>query len=277
MASNETRTRIITGLVLAVLAIVWLFFVPEPVFLGVSLTLLLLCLSEYRQIIAGSGVQIRSIMLFGSALFGFVALYCYSQGMWQEGHLSSLFAVVNPVAYSLIRTADKKRQALILLSPLAWFVLPLFTLFLLRTVPPMPVGPKLIVWMVMVVAFNDIFAYFGGRKYGKTPLAPKISPKKTREGSLFGLLGGIAVGYLTQPYLFGFALAWEIPLIALVIIPVSQIGDLVESVFKRKYGVKDSGRILPGHGGILDRFDAILFALPVFGLLLYLLGIHQRW
>jgi len=277
MARSETQTRVITATGLALFSLVWLFVVSESLFLGIALMVLLLCVQEYRTIISSKGIVVQPVILFGTALMGFTACYFYSKGVAQTGHLALLFTVLNPVVYSLLRTKDKKRQLVIYFGSLLWFVLPLFLMVYLRTTPTMPIGPKLIIWMVLVVAVNDVAAYFGGRRFGKTPLAPKISPKKTREGSFCGLLGGLLVGFAAQPYLFPFAEYWELLLLILVIVPVSQAGDLAESVFKRKFGVKDSGTILPGHGGMLDRFDAMLFALPAFGILIYALGLEQRW
>jgi len=277
MTLNETQTRIVTAIGLGLFSVVWLFRVSENLFIGIAVALLLLCLAEYRQIIKSKDIEVRGVILFGTGLMGFTSLYFYNDGVTQSGHMALMFTFANPVVYSLLRAPDKLRQLQILLTPLFWFVAPIFMLVYLRTTPEMPVGPKLILWMALVVAMNDVTAYFGGRRFGKTPLAPKISPKKTREGSLFGLLGGLIAGFAAQPWLFGFAQPWELLVIIVVIVPVSQAGDLAESVFKRKFGVKDSGKILPGHGGVLDRFDAMLFALPVFGLMLYFMGFAQRW
>lgn len=117
---------------------------------------------------------------------------------------------------------------------------------------------------LLILSFaTDTFAYLGGRLVGKHPLAPLISPKKTLEGSLVGLICGAGIGafFLTT-------LPNKSPLFVLLLACVatslfSQVGDLFESMIKRHSGVKDSGRILPGHGGILDRIDGLLFAGPV--------------
>ena len=119
---------------------------------------------------------------------------------------------------------------------------------------------------------TDSGAYLIGRKLGKHKLAPHVSPNKTWEGSIGGsLVSVIVVGlYLAfSPVKFAYGL--PIMLLLTVVLSVGgQIGDLIESAFKRHYGVKDSGKILPGHGGILDRFDSLLFVLPLmhlFGLI----------
>lgn len=121
-----------------------------------------------------------------------------------------------------------------------------------------PIGMLLIVWT------NDTFAYLFGRFLGKNKLFPRISPKKTWEGTiggvLFALLAGAIIAYSShQSYVL-----WVIG--ALIIAPAAIFGDLFESMIKRSLGIKDTGAIMPGHGGILDRFDAVFFAAPLFGM-----------
>ncbi len=123
--------------------------------------------------------------------------------------------------------------------------------------------------LMLIIAFGtanmaDLFAYFIGRFLGKTPLCPSISPKKTVEGAIGGIVGGIC-GALLFAVLFdnGRVHLIEYVILALVLSIFSQIGDLASSVVKRRFGVKDFGKILPGHGGFLDRMDSTLFILPI--------------
>lgn len=121
----------------------------------------------------------------------------------------------------------------------------------------------------------DSFAYFIGKAYGKNKLMPKISPKKSKEGALAGLIGAILTFTL-----LGYFLLPDLPILisiitAIIIGIVGQIGDLAESMIKRDVGVKDSSSLLPGHGGLLDRFDSALFVFPIiltFYLLLAVIG-----
>jgi phosphatidate cytidylyltransferase len=121
-------------------------------------------------------------------------------------------------------------------------------------------------WVLVALTvtwFGDTTAYFAGRAFGRHKLYPAISPGKTIEGSLGGLLGSLlAVVLAKQWYLAGVLSFWDVPLLALPGGVLGQVGDLCESMVKRAYGVKDSGVILPGHGGLLDRIDALLFTAP---------------
>lgn len=112
----------------------------------------------------------------------------------------------------------------------------------------------------------DTAAYFGGSKFGKTLLAPKVSPKKTVEGFIFGLFGALLFG--VAMYFLNLISLDEGLAIGIIAGTFGQIGDLAESKIKRDANVKDSGTLLPGHGGILDRFDSLLFTAPIFALYL---------
>lgn len=114
---------------------------------------------------------------------------------------------------------------------------------------------------------TDIAAYFGGKRFGKTKLAPAISPGKSWEGLGFGVLACGMVGSIAS-LIASFPLSpWGGALIGATIAIISQMGDLFESWLKRRAGVKDSGTLIPGHGGILDRVDGLVFAAPVYALM----------
>lgn len=128
-------------------------------------------------------------------------------------------------------------------------------------------GEWKIMFLLALVASADIGAYFAGTQFGKHKLAPAVSPGKSWEGFIGGLLASIAFAFAVWNILW----AQQLPLLSLLLIAAltmvaSVIGDLLESMLKRYRGIKDSGNILPGHGGILDRFDSISAAAPVFAL-----------
>ncbi len=128
-------------------------------------------------------------------------------------------------------------------------------------------SPRLLLLLGAVVFLGDTGAFFVGKYLGRTKLYPLVSPKKTVEGALGGILGSV-VGALIFKLAVAPGLTWlDVVAVAVPCGILGQIGDLTESLFKRSYGVKDSGSVLPGHGGILDRFDGVLFAAPY--LLLY--------
>jgi phosphatidate cytidylyltransferase len=145
-------------------------------------------------------------------------------------------------------------------------------------------GAFLLLYLLLLVWAGDIFAYFVGRSLGRHLMSPRVSPKKTWEGALASMIASVGVGMLLYNYALPISTAllnarliekkdglfalekaplWPIILLSAAINIAAQLGDLVESLIKRGAGVKDSGTILPGHGGMLDRVDALLFAAPL--------------
>lgn len=131
-------------------------------------------------------------------------------------------------------------------------------------------NPNYVLTTLVLIWTNDTFAYLIGRQFGKTPLAPNISPKKTWEGTIGGWVCCIFMAFFLQSWV------WPIDAMPLglgLIVGISAVlGDLWESWLKRKAGVKDSGTLLPGHGGFLDRFDAMLWAMPAVVILRWVTG-----
>lgn len=125
--------------------------------------------------------------------------------------------------------------------------------------------------LLLLVWSSDIGAYAAGKTFGKNKLAPKISPGKTWEGAIGGFLLTLAMGWALGYLLPELSVTYRL-VVAAVVAVFGPLGDLAESMLKRSVGVKDSGRIMPGHGGLLDRFDAFLFILPVLALLQLLAG-----
>lgn len=130
--------------------------------------------------------------------------------------------------------------------------------------------PESFLFYLFIVWGNDVFAYLTGIAFGKHKMAPRISPKKSWEGFAGGVAGAMAMGAIGS-FVVGGPLGMWLGLAAVVAI-TSVFGDLVESMFKREAGIKDSGKIMPGHGGVLDRFDALLISSPF--AFVYLIGAH---
>jgi phosphatidate cytidylyltransferase len=123
-------------------------------------------------------------------------------------------------------------------------------------------GVGLILGVVLCVIAYDVFGYFIGSQFGRSPIAPKISPNKTVAGTIAGMLASVAVGLIIVSMIDPFNARRGLALGVLVAIGAF-LGDLCESMIKRDLGVKDFGTLLPGHGGVLDRFDGLLFCLPI--------------
>jgi phosphatidate cytidylyltransferase len=146
---------------------------------------------------------------------------------------------------------------------------PLGFAVLLRAAGAEPwLGAILAIFPIAVSWAGDSAAYFGGRRWGRAKLAPHVSPGKTVAGSVCGVVGSIAMGllivFLTGLWIPGFPVDYlGAVVLSVAIAVIAQAGDLAESALKRSSGLKDSGSFLPGHGGVLDRFDGVLVALPV--------------
>ena len=166
----------------------------------------------------------------------FLALFCFLLGL-------------------LLTLAISWRQ---LLFPL--LIIPVAALFVLREAP---LGMEAVLWFFVTISACDTGAYFAGRFYGGAKLAAKLSPQKTWSG----LLGGLAAAFLAgavMAFLFSHPRPIVFMMLSVLLGMLSQIGDLVQSSLKRYKGVKDTGQIFPGHGGVLDRCDGLLFTLLVF-------------
>jgi len=131
-------------------------------------------------------------------------------------------------------------------------------------------GRELVVFVVLLAWAADIGAYFAGRRFGRLRLAPVVSPNKTWEGVLGGLVAGFVVALAGQAW-FGLSATGFLSLCVAAVL-VSVVGDLLESMFKRQQGLKDSGSLLPGHGGMLDRIDSLTSSVPLLALGLVWLG-----
>ena len=136
----------------------------------------------------------------------------------------------------------------------------------------LPFGTGLVLVPLIAAFCSDTMALFAGMAFGKHKLAPKVSPKKTVEGAVGGLLGGI-VGMIIFEIVFRYVTGQPLSMLACVLVglfgaAVGQLGDLSFSLIKREYGIKDYGKLLPGHGGVLDRFDSVIFTAPVVWIIL---------
>ena len=150
-----------------------------------------------------------------------------------------------------------------LIVSVVYITLPVISLIWLRNQPN---GFEVVFWLILVIVATDIGAYFAGKHYGKKPLAPKISPKKTWEGLSGGILCAVIVSGI-------YTLHFNLALLGIVLAILGQASDLLESRIKRHFNVKDTGNILPGHGGIMDRTDGLVLTSPLIALIYYYQGL----
>jgi phosphatidate cytidylyltransferase len=253
--------RILTALALLPLVLYVVLWGPLWSFFAVLTTVALICYYEYAGIAAAYG-------------FGSLGPLGYGAGLWllllgDEALLMLTLLVLSALALSL-RLDDLAKalpRAALLLAGVVYVFGCWRYAVLLRNASPY--------WLLFAMALSwvgDIAAYYIGRSLGRHRLAPRVSPKKSWEGSAASVAASVLFGWLF--------LRWTLPQVPVGhAIPLAaagnvagQLGDLVESAIKRGAGVKDSGTILPGHGGFLDRVDSTLFALPVVYLYLRVIG-----
>ena len=248
--------RTMSALIGAPILLTLVYFGGSYTFFLVTL-LTLLALREFIQI--GDKIGIRTWTKL-STLFALIWLISLVNGgdKWMLPILL-FWLLIGFGRFALTYPGTTLNEANFNILSVFYTVVLLSHLYLLRQLPR---GIEWTFLTIFLVWSTDTGAYLIGRQFGRNLLAPKVSPKKTIEGSLGGLLFsiGMAVGFWR---LVGGAPIWTYILLAIVIGTSAQIGDLFESAIKRSAGVKDSGKLIPGHGGILDRFDSLIFALPL--------------
>jgi phosphatidate cytidylyltransferase len=188
----------------------------------------------------------------------------YRSGLHEALALVGLVALANVFMCTLFGRTDGNRAGFGAL----YIAMPCLMIIDLRLVEPQ--GFSIVLWMFAVIWSTDTTAYLVGRSLGGPKVAPSISPGKTWSGCIGGAVGGVLAGAVVALGTHG--MPGVAALAALFVSVAGQAGDLFESSLKRVAGLKDSGNLIPGHGGALDRLDAVLFAAPVTALFVYLLG-----
>ena len=269
--NSALRARIVTALLLAAVVIVVLVWLPSEV-----------------------AVVLISVAIFGAGFewAGFVQLRSRS------ARLSYAAAILLALTGAEMLAADPRWLLYILRAAAVWWLVAFVWLALraqsggrlaaasvgfLVLVPAgiglshlvtlHPHGQLLLLYLLVLIAAADVGAYFGGRTFGRRKLAPHVSPGKTWEGFAAGMLAAATVG-VAGAFLFDMSF-WPWLFLCELVALVSVVGDLTESMFKRHVGLKDSGTLLPGHGGLLDRIDSLTAAAPTFLLGLLVLGLAK--
>ena len=217
---------------------------------------------EWRHLIAARSDQRAGDIAAVAA--GGIALLVISLGAMGFNVTALLVALLGAVFAGLVALIAGALPFWTALGVL-YLGLPLLALVWLRALPE--IGVVTVLWLFFVVWATDIMAYLVGRMVGGPKLAPAISPGKTWSGLLGGMAGAAIVGAVMSFAMEPFRLLPSI-LLAIGLAVVAQIGDLAESALKRQAGVKDSGGLIPGHGGLFDRIDGLLFAAPVLAIVM---------
>jgi phosphatidate cytidylyltransferase len=266
------RKRIATGLVISGGWLALLFYGPFWLFWLTFLALGALALNEYYRMTLADYSRIDKITGTLLGLFPLLAAY---EGKSEDVAAALFLSLFFLIVYSLTRysTLDSKTSGpngFTLMMRLGFgifyvgFSFSHFTLLLTFSE-----GQHLLILLTVITVFSDSFAYYIGMFLGKHKLAPAISPGKTIEGLLGGLIGSIIGAVLVSTWFFPDFSLVQMVILTIFLSLIGVMGDLTESMIKRTMGVKDSGNILPGHGGVLDRLDSLMIAAPVLFYLLH--------
>jgi phosphatidate cytidylyltransferase len=238
-------------------------FLPGSIILGILVAFTSL---EFLQLLGINGKALIYQTIFSVIVYSGLVFMIYQNGItWQIQFtilLGVLFGLL--LIIRLIKNQFPFAFLFRIIPTILYVSIPLFLLISIA-VWSGTYEPLRIIGILLFIWTNDILAYFIGKTFGRHAFSPSISPKKTWEGTIGGWVGCILVGFLTYPYIGYFSL-WEWIVLGLIIGILGSTGDLIESLFKRKINIKDSGTLLPGHGGFLDRMDALLFTMPFIAL-----------
>jgi phosphatidate cytidylyltransferase len=269
--------RAFTGLAFIVVMLLSILFSPKSFLVMLTMVTFLASLEYFK--LQNKGERSFLLNLF-NALFTVAIFLLFEKVFKNELESKYLVFMFLPFVYLLAVSLFKKKEelyknAFVLLGAVFIFSLPFSILYSLSfTGNSMEFNPVVhIIPLFLMVWANDTFAYLGGKFLGRHKLMPKVSPNKTVEGFVSGLLFCFIVSLLYDKFMIKterHPLVFHV-LSGILIGSFSTLGDLVQSATKRKAGVKDSGKLLPGHGGVWDRFDGFVFAVPVYAILIYTL------
>ncbi len=262
------KLRILTALILIPLVIIGIFYTSTFYFKLITAGIMLLAAWEWAPLSAYTALPQRFLYVGIQAAILFFALpYLRDDGILLCGLIFWLFL-------SVYLIWARSRSQLPMINPvmsaiLGWLIISLCWVSLQR----LQLTPIYLLFMLLIVWLSDTAAYIGGRLWGRHLLAPTLSPKKTCEGFIAGLLFTLLSAIFIKHFIELKLTYGQLGLLVLLTNLAAVMGDLFESQLKRLRGLKDSGQLLPGHGGILDRVDSLLAAAPVFSGSLLLLGL----
>jgi phosphatidate cytidylyltransferase len=252
-------TRVLSGVVLGVVALAVIWFLDSTALLGVALALCAIAFHEYDRIVDKIGAKVP----YWTALLTTLLACAMVPFEWIEIEsvlaASLLLVALNVLASTRVGAPLLADTAAAILAPV-YIGLPIGSLVGVHAMA----GKEAVLLLIATVAVSDTAQFYTGRTLGRTPLAPARSPKKTREGAVGGFVVAPAFLAVAGSYWLPIYPWWWHLSLGFGIVIAGIIGDLFESMLKRAADMKDSGTLIPGHGGVLDRIDALLFAAPVF-------------
>jgi len=260
--------RLLTAVIGIPLLLVVLFF--ENIYL-LEGCVTVLTLAAMFELYRATGVLKHKVISIIGAVCGIVIIFFQFSGTSSFFGLLLIFVVALFLTLIIDGGRKLKFEQVAIVFVIALFV-PIFFSQIVRV--RMLENGNYLIYLIFIASFvSDAFAYFVGRKIGRHKFAPRVSPKKTIEGAVAGVVGGV-IGFLIFGVIMQFVCGFTVDYPLLILYGVlgaviSEIGDLAASVIKREFGVKDYGNIMPGHGGVMDRFDSVLFVAPLLSLLLY--------
>ncbi|MCD7825844.1 MAG: phosphatidate cytidylyltransferase [Clostridiaceae bacterium] len=259
------KTRLLSGIVLMAIAIAVLVYGSYPLFFVVMLLSVIGLYELYRAV--GMEKTVPAVVGYFSSIIIDCILLAEINEIVSDNRFEYLLIwliltfMVMMAGYVISYPKYNSEQMTMLFFGLFYVTIMLSFVCRLRFLA----GGILSVWLIFIGAWgSDTCAYCAGKLFGKHKLPSKLSPNKTIEGCAGGVLGAALLGFLFAVIFYdSHSYWWQLPLICGVASLISQIGDLTASAIKRNRGIKDYGKLIPGHGGILDRFDSIIFIAPV--------------
>lgn len=286
----ELAKRVLTAIVLIPVVLLLIFRAPVPVLALVTAVVALLAIHELLKLSEAYGIRPlrRATLIYCALFFLAIAFHPASTDALSTASFAYFAVAASALAPFVFLALGMRRQelrsgfpaAMVSTFAFAYIALPMASLLQLRQQWR---GAFFVIYLLLLVWAGDIFAYFIGKPFGRHRMSPRVSPNKTWEGAIASVMASVAVGVLMFHYAVPISSALlrthlierkdgifnaQVSLAPIIVLSIvlniaAQLGDLVESLIKRGAGMKDSGAILPGHGGMLDRVDALLFAAPV--------------
>ncbi|HBK82569.1 MAG TPA: phosphatidate cytidylyltransferase [Flavobacterium sp.] len=263
---NETLKRAISGAVYIILLISCIHFSKKT--LGISLAVLigiflLIAVYEFCKMI-----KINLYISFFIAIVSYFSLWNQEKNLIIKTSLT-LFSItisIKLLLYLFNQSKSNFNNLTKYLFLVGYIIFPLILVNFIIIGKERIINPKILISILILIWSNDTFAFLVGKNFGKNKLFPSVSPKKTIEGFIGGLFFTIVSSVFLSKFYIESKLIYIWIIIAVIVSVFSTLGDLIESKFKRNAGIKDSGTIMPGHGGLLDRLDSIIFVIPFINL-----------